>query len=144
MVKHIELKDLKILKEEKPEIIFYSQAGACGDSGLILIMLDKQNFFVANSRRSIHSKEYENLIKETVRCVPELDPLGLQINGEEHKARKGYRFIYYGLGNAAFIRDDIFDVYKLNTYKEFFEFIGEYAGNFHKISINKLEEETKW
>lgn len=136
MVKHLDFNDLKIIKENKPELIFYSQTGACGDSGLILIMLDLDHFFVANSLRTIKSKEYEALIKETIRCVPELDPLGLQIKDEHYKARKGYRYIYYGLGNAGFIKEETLVKYNLKTFKQFSEFVHKYASNFHKISIN--------
>lgn len=141
IVKHIDKNDLEILKESRPEIIFYSETGACGPSGLVLIMLDKKHIYVENAFRYQESIEYERLIKETIRSVPELYLLGLQIKGETYKARKDYEYVYLGLGNSVFIREDIYLIHNLKSFNKFKNYLKKFSDeDFFTISIGESNE----
>ena len=95
--------------DKTPLIVFYSENGACGPSGLLLVIYSDHTSYAYSTLYK--SRDYQ-LIKSILECVPEFSPL-LQIEDEHIDKRKRIldemNIIYLGLGNFAFIHNSIFE-----------------------------------
>ena len=101
--------NVKEVLNKTPLIVFYSENGACGPSGLLLVIYSDHSSYGYSTLYK--SRDYQ-LIKSILEYVPQFSPL-LQIEDEHIDKRKRkldeMNIIYLGLGNFAFIHNSIFE-----------------------------------
>ena len=108
---------------KKPAILYYSQDGACGPSGLFLVIFDDGSCY---SYSTLYPQSDLKLIHAIIEHVPEFKPL-LQIKGEYAKKRESFisslELINLGMGNEAFMRSDVFESLSVDDHVYFPDFV---------------------
>ena len=127
---------------KKPLICFYSSNGACGPSGLMLVIFsDKSSYgYSTYSENTDHQ-----LVVSIASNVPEFGPLlHLEDDYEEKRGRQleDMSFYYLGLGNACFIHDSLIKEDEKMNIKAFKKLIEKVANISMDEMFNKIWEET--
>lgn len=119
MFEIISNENVHTLANKKPLILYYSENGGCGPSGLFFIIFEDKSVY---SYSTFYQKSDKELINKTLEYVPQLQ--GLIGRNEEHPCEpekmKGYKLVYLGLGNHALMHRS---VYKKKYEHDFGDFI---------------------
>lgn len=123
MFKVFSEENIKEVKNKKPLVLYYSENGACGPSGLFFVIFEDKSAYCYST---FYKKSDRVLVDKILEYVPQLQ--GLLGRNEEHpcdpKCMKGYRLLYLGLGNHALMHRSVykenleFDIRGFKTYCE--------------------------
>lgn len=139
IVRHFTLENIKLCKRQEPIVLFYSSAGAMGPSGLILIMLENEDIYVANACR-YKEKEYREIVEALFKEFPLLNCISMPLAKDKIKIPSSRECIYLGYGNGAIIRKDIINEYKIKNFRSFFNFINKIAKtDVEKVAYTQIE-----
>lgn len=108
---------------KKPIALYYSQNGACGPSGLFLVIFMDGSCY---SYSTMYEQSDFKLIHDIVEHVPEFKSL-LQIKGEYAKKRDWFtvrlQLVNLGLGNEAFVSGEVFEAISVEDHVYFLDFV---------------------
>lgn len=143
MVKHFAFEDISICKEHKPIVLFYSSTGAMGPIGLVLVMLDNKDIYVANTCR-YNENGYKELIDTLFNEFPLLQSISMPLVKDHIKIPFSYDCIYFGYGNGALIDKEVVNKYKILDFRSFFDFINQIAKtDVLDVSLENILKEEK-
>ena len=136
MIKVFKKDNLNEVLNKKPLILYYSENGACGPSGLFFVVFDDKSCYAYST---YYEKSDMKLIHEIVEYVPELASL-LRDEGnysfKRERQKDEYEFVYLGLGNYGLILEELYD--KMHEYE------GQYSfGKFKQLVSNNIEGDIK-
>ena len=133
MIKVFDKSNLEEALAKKPVLLFYSENGACGCSGLLFAIFNDNSCYAYST---YYQKSDGELIKEIIECIPEFRVL-IGTSGLIKNKRERYddlELIYLGLGNHALINE--------NLYHYLNEIEGEYSyGKFIKLARSIVGDE---
>ena len=118
--------------DKKPLIVSWSRNGACGPSGLMLVIFDDGSSYAYST---FYKYRDDDLIDEIVESVPEyktLMNLGKAENSKREPQKEQMRLTYLGLGNIAYVENKLFEKFlNLNgsgKYEIFKKVVKQYSG----------------
>ena len=118
--------------DKKPLIVSWSRNGACGPSGLMLVIFDDGSSYAYST---FYKYRDDDLIDEIVESVPEfktLMNLGKAENTKREPQKEQMRLTYLGLGNIAYVENKLFEKFlNLNgsgKYEIFKKAVKQYSG----------------
>ena len=133
MVKHFTLEDIYFCKKSKPVVLFYSSAGAIGPNGLILVMLENEDIYVANALR-YKERGYRKLVETLFKEFPLLNGISSPLTKDHIKLPSSYECVYLRWGNGAIIKKQLIKKHNIKDIVSFQEFINKIA----KTDVEKV------
>lgn len=137
-------KNVNEVVNKKPIIVLWSRNGACGPSGLMLVIFDDGSSFAYST---FYKYRDNDLIEEIVESVPEfktLMNLGKETNYKREPFKEQMRLTYLGLGNIAYVENSLFERFlNLNgggKYELFKKVVKQYSGEELSDIAKKVRE----
>ena len=122
--------------QKRPLIVSWSSNGASGPSGLMLVIFDDGSSY---GYSTLYKYRDDELIDEIVESVPEFKTLmclGKEKNIKREPYKEDMRLTYLGLGNIAYIDNNIFD--------DFLNLDGKEKYSVYKEKVKELSNEDIW
>ncbi|MCQ2814837.1 MAG: hypothetical protein MJ227_00875 [Bacilli bacterium] len=139
IVRHFTLENINLCKKQDPIVLFYSSTGAMGPSGLILVMLENEDIYVANACR-YKEKGYKEIVDSLFKEFPLLNCISMPLVKGKIKIPSSHEYIYLGYGNGAIINKGIINKYKIKDFRSFFGFINKIAKtDVEKVAYAQIE-----
>ena len=121
---------------KRPLIVSWSNNGSSGPMGLMLVIFDDGSSY---GYSTLYKYRDDDLIKEIVESVPEFKTLmctGKEKNVKREPYKDDMRLTYLGLGNIAYIQNDIFE--------DFLNLDGKSKYTVFKEKVKELSQVDIW